>query len=94
MVTYHNPEVATGQKAVRYPWPYVEGLTIAEAVNELAFIATGLYGKPIPKQNGSPLRLGALVPAAAPARYNRVREDGRSASGEGPAPAGSILPQR
>ena len=57
MVTYHNPEVATGQKAVWYPWPYVEGLTIAEAVNELAFIATGLYGKPIPKQNGSPLRL-------------------------------------
>ena len=35
----------------------MEGLTIKEAVNELAFIATGLYGKPIPKQNGAPLRL-------------------------------------
>ena len=41
----------------RFPWPYVEGLTIAEATNELAFIATGLYGKPMPKQNGAPLRL-------------------------------------
>ena len=39
------------------PWPYVEGLTMAEATHELAFIATGLYGKPIPKQNGAPLRL-------------------------------------
>jgi len=41
----------------RFPWPYVEGLTIAEATNELTFIATGLYGKPMPKQNGAPLRL-------------------------------------
>ncbi len=57
MVTFHDPETARGQKASWYPWPYVEGLTIAEATNELAFIATGLYGKPIPKQNGAPLRL-------------------------------------
>ena len=57
MVTFHDPEIARGQKASWYPWPYVEGLTIAEATNELAFIATGLYGKPIPKQNGAPLRL-------------------------------------
>ncbi|MFQ5774777.1 MAG: protein-methionine-sulfoxide reductase catalytic subunit MsrP [Kiloniellaceae bacterium] len=57
MVTFLNPDVARGQKASWYPWPYVEGLTIAEATNELAFIATGLYGKPIPKQNGAPLRL-------------------------------------
>ena len=57
METFLNPEVAAGQKAVWYPWPYVEGLTMAEATNELAFIATGLYGKPIPKQNGAPLRL-------------------------------------
>jgi sulfoxide reductase catalytic subunit YedY len=35
----------------------VEGLTMAEATNELAFIVTGLYGKPLPPQNGSPLRL-------------------------------------
>ncbi len=57
MVTFHDPEIARGQKASWYPWPYVEGLTIAEATNELAFIATGLYGKPMPKQNGAPLRL-------------------------------------
>ena len=57
METFQNPEVAGGQKASWYPWPYIEGLTIAEAVNELAFIATGLYGKAIPKQNGAPLRL-------------------------------------
>ena len=57
METFKNPDVARGQRQHWYPWPYVEGLTIKEAVNELAFIATGLYGKPIPKQNGAPLRL-------------------------------------
>ncbi len=57
MVTFHDPEVASGQKAPWYPWPYIEGLTIEEAVNELAFLVTGLYGKPLPKQNGAPLRL-------------------------------------
>jgi sulfoxide reductase catalytic subunit YedY len=57
LVTFSLPDIATGQKAAWYPWPYVEGLTIEEATNELAFIATGLYGKPIPKQNGAPLRL-------------------------------------
>ena len=40
-----------------YPWPYVEGLTIAEATNELAFLVTGAYGKPVSKQQGAPLRL-------------------------------------
>ncbi len=57
MQTFHNTDVAPGQKQYWYPWPYVEGLTIEEATNELAFIATGLYGKPIPRQNGAPLRL-------------------------------------
>ena len=38
-------------------WPYVEGLRMDEATNPLAFIATGLYGKPLPNQNGAPLRL-------------------------------------
>jgi sulfoxide reductase catalytic subunit YedY len=57
MVTFQDESVASGQKANWYPWPYVEGLTIEEATNELAFVATGLYGKPIPKQNGAPLRL-------------------------------------
>jgi len=59
MYTFENSDVALGQKASWYPWPYVEGLTIEEATNELTFIATGLYGKPIPKQNGAPLRLAA-----------------------------------
>jgi sulfoxide reductase catalytic subunit YedY len=57
METFLDPEMAPGQSARWYPWPYVEGLTIEEATNELAFIATGLYGKPIPRQNGAPLRL-------------------------------------
>lgn len=57
METFNNPTVASGQKAAWYPWPYREGLTLAEATNELAFIATGIYGKPLPKQNGAPLRL-------------------------------------
>lgn len=41
----------------QYPWPYTEGLTIEEAMNPLALVATGMYGKPLPKQNGAPLRL-------------------------------------
>ena len=57
MVSFEDPEVARGQQAGWYPWPYIEGLTIAEATNELAFMVTGLYGKPLPKQNGAPLRL-------------------------------------
>jgi sulfoxide reductase catalytic subunit YedY len=46
-----------GLRQFWYPWPYQEGLTIKEATNELAFMVTGLYGKPVPKQNGAPLRL-------------------------------------
>ncbi len=57
METFNMPSVAGGQKQAWYPWPYVEGLTMAEATNELAFIATGIYGRPLPPQNGAPLRL-------------------------------------
>jgi methionine sulfoxide reductase catalytic subunit len=57
METFQNPGEAPGQRQFWYPWPYVEGLTMAEALNELAFVSTGLYGKPIPRQNGAPLRL-------------------------------------
>lgn len=57
MRTFLDKDVATGQRQFWYPWPYLEGLTIEEATNELAFIATGAYGKPIAKQNGAPLRL-------------------------------------
>ena len=57
METLADPNTMPSLKQTWYPWPYTEGLTMAEATNELAFIATGLYGKPMPKQNGAPLRL-------------------------------------
>ena len=41
----------------RFPWPYVEGLRLDEAMNPLAMIATGMYGESLPNQNGAPLRL-------------------------------------
>jgi sulfoxide reductase catalytic subunit YedY len=59
METFFDPEVAPGQKQSWYPWPYVEGLTLAEAMNELTFLATGIYGKQMPEQNGAPIRLVA-----------------------------------
>jgi methionine sulfoxide reductase catalytic subunit len=46
-----------GLDAPFYPWPYIEGLTMAEAMNDLAFVVTGLYGKPVPAQNGGPIRV-------------------------------------
>jgi len=57
METFQNPDVASGQRQSWYPWPYVEGLTMAEATNELAFMVTGAYGKPLARQFGAPLRL-------------------------------------
>ncbi len=57
METLADKKTMPGLQASWYPWPYTEGLTLPEATNELAFIATGMYGKPIPKQNGAPLRL-------------------------------------
>ena len=57
METFHNPEVAPGQKGNWYPWPYVEGLSMAEASNDLTLLVTGAYGKPAAKQLGAPLRL-------------------------------------
>ena len=57
MQTFLDTKVAPGQRQFWYPWPYTEGLTIAEASNELAFMVTGAYGKPMAKQYGSPLRL-------------------------------------
>lgn len=55
--SFMNADAAPGQSDPIYPWPYIEGLTLAEASNALAFMATGIYGKPLPKQNGAPLRL-------------------------------------
>ena len=54
---FYDPEIAPGQKQKWYPWPYQEGITIEEAKNELSFLATGIYGKKLPNQNGAPLRL-------------------------------------
>jgi sulfoxide reductase catalytic subunit YedY len=59
MKTLSRPSVMREQRDLLYPWPYTEGLAMDEAMNDLAFIATGLYGKPIHKQNGAPLRLVA-----------------------------------
>ncbi|MFA5119877.1 protein-methionine-sulfoxide reductase catalytic subunit MsrP [Zavarzinia sp.] len=57
METFNDPEMAPGQRQSLYPWPYVEGLTIEEAANDLAFMVTGVYGKPAAPQFGAPLRL-------------------------------------
>lgn len=57
METFMDPAMAPGQRAAWYPWPYVEGLSMAEATNELTFLVTGAYGKPVAKQMGAPLRL-------------------------------------
>jgi methionine sulfoxide reductase catalytic subunit len=56
-VSFERLDQASGQKNRRQPWPYNEGLTLDEATNELAFIATGMYGHPLLKQHGAPLRL-------------------------------------
>lgn len=55
--TFMDSAMAPGQKQPWYPWPYVEGVSIAEAANDLAFMVTGAYGKPLAKQFGAPLRL-------------------------------------
>jgi sulfoxide reductase catalytic subunit YedY len=58
-VTFLKPDQATNQSPSYGPWPYSEALTMAEAVNELTLMATGIYGHPLPKQHGAPLRLVA-----------------------------------
>lgn len=55
-----EPAVMPGLAESWYPWPYREGLTIAEAANELAYFATGAYGRPLKPQNGAPIR--AVLP--------------------------------
>ncbi|MFQ5973264.1 MAG: protein-methionine-sulfoxide reductase catalytic subunit MsrP [Alphaproteobacteria bacterium] len=57
METLADSRSMTGLRQFWYPWPYIEGLTIEEATNELAFMVTGIYGKPLPPQNGAPIRL-------------------------------------
>jgi methionine sulfoxide reductase catalytic subunit len=55
--TLLDPEQLPNQESHVLSWPYVEGLRIDEAMNPLAFLALGLYGAPLPGQNGAPLRL-------------------------------------
>lgn len=58
MHTFLNTDWAPEQKERPWlPWPYEEGLTMAEATNELTLLATGIYGHELPKQHGSPIRL-------------------------------------
>ncbi len=55
--TLYRPEEMRGTAYPVLDWPYVEGLRLDEAVNPLTLLATGIYGKDIPNQNGAPLRL-------------------------------------
>ena len=55
--TLLDPEQMPGVSTPFYPWPYQEGLRLDEAMHDLTILATGLYGKPMPNQNGAPIRL-------------------------------------
>ena len=56
-VTLFDPNRMPNQKRDVLPWPYIEGLRMDEARHPLTLLASGLYGKPLPPQNGAPLRL-------------------------------------
>ena len=58
--TILDPSQMPGQRSNILPWPYVEALRMDEARHPLTLLVTGLYGKPLPNQNGAPLRL--IVP--------------------------------
>jgi sulfoxide reductase catalytic subunit YedY len=55
--TLYDPEQMPGQRSGILDWPYVEGLRMDEALHPLTLMATGLYGRSLPGQNGAPLRL-------------------------------------
>ena len=55
--TLYDPVRMPGQKTNALPWPYVEGLRMDEAMHPLAILATGLYGRELPPQDGAPVRL-------------------------------------
>jgi len=56
--TFNRPDQAPGMtRHSEYPWPYFEGLRIDEAMHPLTMVATGIYGKPLPKQHGAPIRM-------------------------------------
>lgn len=57
-VSFNRPDEAVGQRTQTwYPWPYYEGLRMDEALHELTLVATGIYGAPLPKQHGAPVRI-------------------------------------
>ena len=55
--TLYDPKQMPGQKDIWYSWPYVEGLRLDEAMHDLTILAAGLYGRPLPPQDGAPIRL-------------------------------------
>ncbi|MCC7462749.1 MAG: protein-methionine-sulfoxide reductase catalytic subunit MsrP [Gammaproteobacteria bacterium] len=55
--TLLDPRQMPGQRTGVLPWPYLEGLRIDEAMHPLSLLAVGVYGRPLPNQNGAPLRL-------------------------------------
>jgi len=57
LTTLLDPEQMPGQRRDVLPWPYVEGLRLDEAMHPLTLVAVGLYGKPLPNQNGAPVRI-------------------------------------
>lgn len=60
MTTFFDPKVALQQNDSNLPWPYLEGLTLAEAMNDLTLLVVGIYGHILPPQHGAPIRL--IVP--------------------------------
>ncbi len=57
METFMDPKIAPGQRQSWNPWPFIDGCTIEEAANDLAFMVTGAYGKPLANQFGAPIRV-------------------------------------
>jgi methionine sulfoxide reductase catalytic subunit len=55
--TLYDPQQMPGQQRPVLQWPYVEGLRMDEAMHPLTLLVTGLYGKPLPRQDGAPVRL-------------------------------------
>src|SRR5262245_28116936 len=55
--SFDRPQEASNQHNRSFPWPYTEGLTLAEATNELTLLVMGMYGHPLLKQHGAPVRL-------------------------------------
>jgi sulfoxide reductase catalytic subunit YedY len=57
-VSAMRPDQMPGVRGMkRYPWPYHEGLRLDEAMHDLTLVATGMYGAPLPRQHGAPVRL-------------------------------------